>query len=540
MFCYQCEQTVGGTGCTKVGVCGKEGTVSDMQDLLIETAKNVSAYGVELRKKGMKNADADHFILEALFTAVTNVNFDNERLQGIIKKGLVIRDTLKEKYVSEFGKNISNELVITDTSLESLINLAKNYSLENDIRIMGDVNAGIKHTLLYGLKGMAAYLDHALVLGYEDDSLYDFFYEAMNFLNRTDQSTDELLTMALKAGEVNLKVMELLDKANTSSYGHPEPTKVRITPKKGKAILVSGHDMKDLEEILKQSEGKGINVYTHGEMLPTNAYPELKKFSHFAGNYGSAWQNQQKEFDEFPGAILMTTNCIQKPKITYNGRIFTSGLVAFPGVKHISDRDFSSVIESALSAPGFAKDGEEKYITVGFGRNAVLSAAGKIVELVKNGKIKRFFLIGGCDGAKAGRNYYTDFAQRVPADCVIMTLACGKYRFNKLEFGDIEGIPRLLDIGQCNDAYSAIQIAVALADVFKTDVNSLPLSFILSWYEQKAVCILLTLLSLGIKNIRLGPTLPAFIKPAALAVLVEKFDIKPITTVEEDMKAIMG
>ena len=344
----------------------------------------------------------------------------------------------------------------------------------------------------------------------------------------------------MKCGEMNLKVMELLDAANTSAYGHPVPTRVRVEPVKGKAILVSGHDLKDLEELLKQTEDKGINVYTHGEMLPAHGYPGLKKYPHLVGNYGGAWQDQAKEFDEFPGAILMTTNCIQKPRKTYKERIFTSGLAGWPGVRHISDRNFSPVIDAALSAEGFPEDCPEKYITVGFARNAVIGVADKVIDAVKSGAIRHFFLIGGCDGAKTGRSYYTDFARAVPENCVILTLACGKYRFNKLEFGDIGGIPRLLDVGQCNDAYSAIKIALALAEAFGVGVNDLPLSLILSWYEQKAVAILLTLLHLGIKNIRLGPSLPAFITPAVLSVLVDKFQIKPITTPKEDLDDILA
>ena len=372
-------------------------------------------------------------------------------------------------------------------------------------------------------------------------ALYALFHELINELTRDDLQLGDLLGVSLKVGELNLKAMELLDAANTGAYGHPVPTAVRITPVKGKAILVSGHDLLDLKLLLEQTEGKGINIYTHGEMLPAHGYPELKKHKHLAGNYGGAWQDQAKEFDAFPGAILMTTNCIQKPRLTYMKRIFTTGLVAWPGVSHIGgDKDFSPVISAALAETGFDNDAPAKTITVGFGRNAVMSVAGKVIDAVKAGAIKHFFLVGGCDGAKSGRNYYTELAEKIPADCVILTLACGKFRFNKLEFGDIGGIPRLLDIGQCNDAYSAIQIAVALANAFNCGVNDLPLSLILSWYEQKAVTILLTLLYLGIKNIRLGPTLPAFVTPAVLNVLVEKFGIKPISTPDEDLKAILG
>ncbi len=398
----------------------------------------------------------------------------------------------------------------------------------------------MQELILYGLKGAAAYADHAQILGKEEEPLYAAFHEMLDYLTRKPTDANELLQRALKTGEINLRAMGLLDAANTGTYGHPEPTKVRITPVKGKCILVSGHDLKDLEELLKQTQGRGVNVYTHGEMLPCNAYPGLKKYPHLAGNYGGAWQIQRTEFDEFPGAILMTTNCLQKPRESYQGRIFTAGLVGWPGVTHITDGDFAPVIEAALAAPGFADDAPEKYITVGFGRNTVMSVAGKVIDLVKQGKIRHFYLIGGCDGAKPGRNYYTEFAEQVPADCVILTLACGKYRFNKLEFGDIEGIPRLLDVGQCNDAYSAVQIAVALAKAFDCGVNDLPLSLILSWFEQKAVAILLTLLYLGVSDIRLGPSLPAFITPDVLNILVEKFGIKPIGTAKEDLAATLA
>ena len=407
--------------------------------------------------------------------------------------------------------------------------------------VLGADVAGLLELTLYGLKGAAAYADHALVLGYEDPAIYALFHEALDFLAGQPTNVDAILGWVLKTGELNLKVMELLDRANTETYGHPEPTVVNVRPVKGKAILVSGHDLKDLEELLKQTEGKGVNVYTHGEMLPCHAYPGLKKYKHLVGNYGGAWQNQAAEFDAFPGSILMTTNCIQNPRETYKDRIFTSGLVAWPGVQHMGrDRDFTPVIEAALAAPGFAADAPPKTITVGFGRNAVLGVADKVIEAVKQGKIRHFFLVGGCDGAKAGRNYFTELTQKLPNDCVILTLACGKYRFNKLEFGAIGGIPRLLDIGQCNDAYSAIQIAVALAGAFNCGVNDLPLSMVLSWYEQKAVAMLLSLLHLGIKNIRLGPSLPAFVTPACSNVLVEKFNIQPITTADEDIAAILG
>ena len=424
--------------------------------------------------------------------------------------------------------------------MDGLLKQAADTGIEKQKAARGDDRAGLQNLLTSGLKGMAAYADHAMILGKEDDSVYAFFFEALDFLNNPDPQVNDLLGMNLKCGEINLKVMGLLDAANTGAYGHPIPTQVRIHPLRGKAILVSGHDLKDLEMLLKQTEGKGINIYTHGEMLPAHGYPGLKKFKHLAGHYGGAWQDQHTEFDAFPGAILMTTNCIQKPKDSYKGRLFTCDLVAWPGVAHIHDRDYAPLIRAALAVEGFKEDGPGKTILVGFGHKAVLGVAGQVVEAVKAGAIRHFFLIGGCDGAKSGRNYYTEFAQQVPKDCVILTLACGKFRFNKLDFGAINGIPRLLDCGQCNDAYSAIQITVALANAFKCGVNELPLSLVLSWYEQKAVVILLTLLSLGIKDIRLGPTLPAFITPNVLNVLVENFAIKPVTTPAEDLKAILG
>ena len=546
MFCYQCEQTAKGQGCTVKGVCGKEASTAELQDLIVYTLKGLGAYYHRARKLGVKDKEIDLVIVEGLFTTVTNVNFDDDRLMLVFRKIASLKDKAKELYEKAAKDAAKAPEVLAGTagfvpaaSKEELLKQAEDISIAKRKEKLGDDITGLQELLTYGLKGTAAYADHAYVLGKEDDEVYAYFADALSFLAKENPSVDELLGYNLKCGEINLKVMGLLDAANTGTYGNPVPTQVRITPVKGKAIVVSGHDLKDLEKLLKQTEGKGINIYTHGEMLPCHAYPELKKYKHLVGNYGGAWQDQQKEFAEFPGAVLMTTNCIQNPK-GYEGRIFTSGLVAWPGIKHISDGNFQSVIDAALEAEGFTEDGEEKYITVGFGHNAVLGVADKVIDAVKAGQIKHFFLVGGCDGAKSGRNYYTEFAQKVPQDSVILTLACGKYRFNKLEFGDIGGIPRLLDMGQCNDAYSAIQVAVALANAFGTDVNSLPLSMILSWYEQKAVCILLTLLHLGIKNIRLGPSLPAFVTPVVLNVLVEKFAIKPISTPDEDLKAILG
>jgi hydroxylamine reductase len=549
MFCYQCEQTGKGKCCDVIGICGKDETTAALQDLLVEATKGISVFAHRAAQLGAQDAKIDAAVIENLFATVTNVDFDPQRLQTHLTEAASARNRAKAIYESACAKaGKSPEQVNGCTTwqpakdIPGLVAQGKEVAITKRQEKLGPDVTGLQELVLYGLKGAAAYTDHARALGHEDPGIYATFHEGLDFLAKPNPTVDELVGWAMKAGELNLRVMQLLDAANTGTYGHPEPTKVRITPVKGKAICVSGHDLRDLELLLKQTEGKGINVYTHGEMLPCHAYPSLKKYKHLVGNYGGAWQDQAKEFDAFPGAILMTTNCIQKPRDGYKGRIFTSGLVAWPDVKHVgSDKDFTPVIEAALAAPGFTADVEPaKFITVGFGRNAVMGVAGAVIDAVKAGKIKHFFLVGGCDGAKTGRNYFTEFAQKVPQDCVVLTLACGKYRFNKMEFGDIGGIPRLLDIGQCNDAYSAIQIAVALAGAFNCGVNDLPLSMILSWYEQKAVAILLTLLHLGIKNIRLGPTLPAFVTPPVLNVLVEKFNIAPIGTPDADLKAILG
>jgi len=547
MFCYQCEQTSGGRGCEKIGVCGKDATVAVLQDLLVYATKAIGQYAHRARRLGAKDPEADRFVLDALFTTVTNVNFDADRVEAMVRKAAKVRDRVREIY--EQACRSSGEKIdypagpaqwIPAASREGLLEQGLQVGIKQAKAALGDDLTGLQELLTYGMKGFAAYATHALAFGKEDEKVYSFIHEALDYLTQTNPSMEKLFQLCMRCGEINLAVMEMLDSAHTEAYGNPVPSKVRITPVKGKAILVSGHDLKDLEELLKQTQGLGINVYTHCEMLPAHGYPGLKKYSHLVGNYGGAWQDQKKEFDAFPGAILMTTNCIQAPKDEYKARIFTSGLVAWPGVRHISGRNFEPVISAALAAPGFESDEPEKSITVGFGHEAILSVADKVIEAVKSGRLRHFFLIGGCDGAKSGRNYYTDFARAVPADCIILTLACGKYRFNKLEFGDIGGIPRLLDCGQCNDAYSAIRVASALAQAFGCSVNELPLSLILSWFEQKACAILLTLLSLGIKNIRLGPSLPAFITPAVLNVLVEKFDIKPISTVEDDLQAALS
>jgi hydroxylamine reductase len=546
MFCYQCEQTSRGTGCTIRGVCGKDARTAALQDLLIHAVKGLGQVSHRATRLGWSDPEVERFVIEALFTTITNVDFDPERIAPMIREAATLRDRVSAAWREAAAKTgtPTEELLgpahfVPAHDIDGLVLQAESLGVSSRMAVEGPDVTGLKELVTYGLKGMAAYADHALILGKSDPKVFAFFYEALDFLTGS-HSVEDLTTMALRTGEVNLTVMGLLDAANTDAYGNPVPTRVRVEPRAGKAIVVSGHDFPDLEALLKQTEGKGINVYTHGEMLPAHGYPGLHKYPHLVGNYGGAWQEQRKEFDAFPGAILMTTNCIQEPREGYKGRIFTSGLVAWPGVEHIANHDFRAVIEAALSALGFAEDGPDHEILVGFGHEAVLSVAGAVVDAVKSGALRHFFLVGGCDGAKPGRSYYTDFAKAVPDDCVILTLACGKYRFNKLDFGSIGGIPRLLDMGQCNDAYSAIKVASALAQAFHTDVNGLPLSMVLSWYEQKAVCILLSLLHLGVRNIRLGPTLPACVTPPVLDVLVKNFQIMPITNAEDDLGAILG
>ncbi len=542
MFCFQCEQTAKGEGCTKIGVCGKQPDVAVLQDLLIYAVKGLSQVAVEGRKVGIRDTAIDHFTCEAIFSTLTNVDFDPDRFVKLINQTVKLRDELKAKVSSAGGKTDFSEgpaNFTPEATREGLVAQGEKVGVKSDPDIDPDI-LSLRELLIYGLKGVAAYADHAKILGKTDERVFDFIHEAMAATLNKDLGADDYVGLVFKCGEINLVAMEILDAANTETYGHPVPTSVPLGAKKGKAILVSGHDLKDLEDILKQSQGKGIYVYTHGEMLPCHGYPELKKYDHFYGHYGTAWQNQAKEFDAFPGAILMTTNCIQKPRDSYKDNIFTTGLVGWPGVTHIADKNFAPVIEKSLELPGFTEDTQGKSVMVGFARNAVMGVAGTVIEAVKNKAIRHFFLVGGCDGAKAGRNYYTEFVEKVPEDCVVLTLACGKFRFFDKELGDIGGIPRLLDVGQCNDAYSAVQIAVALASAFECEVNDLPLSMILSWYEQKACAILLSLLSLGIKDIRLGPSLPAFISPNILKVLVEKFNIMPIQTPDEDLKAILG
>ncbi len=545
-FCFQCEQTFQGTGCTEIGMCGKDQESSLLQDLIGYACKGLGQYAHHARELGVIDEDTDQFMVEALFSSLTNVNFDPERLGGIADALAGERDKIKGLY-EDAARAAGQEPKLLDgpaawTPQEDLDDMIQQGEAIGLIHRRGASNEDIfslQELVFYGLKGLAAYAFHAQVFGATDPTIYAFIHEALNTLTE-DRSAEDLTALALKTGEVNLTAMALLDGANTGTLGHPEPTTFRTTPIKGKAILISGHDLKDLKALLEQTEGKGINIYTHGEMLPAHGYPELKKHAHLVGNYGGAWQNQIEEFKNFPGSILMTTNCIQRPDLSYKDRIFTCGPVAWPEVAHIEDDNYGPLIEAALAAPGFEEDAPEETAMTGFARNAVMGVAGQVIDGVKSGAIRHFFLIGGCDGAKPGRNYYTELAEQVPDDCVILTLACGKYRFNKLDFGNINGIPRLLDIGQCNDAYSAIQIAVALANAFETDVNGLPLSMVLSWYEQKAVVILLTLLNLGIKNIRLGPSLPAFISPNVLNLLVEYFQLTPITTPEADLQAMLG
>ena len=542
MFCYQCEQTAKGTGCTVQGVCGKMPEVAALQDLLLYTLMGLSRVATEGRKVAVIDTETNTFTVKAAFSTLTNVDFDPDRFAKLIGEAVDLREQLKEK-VKAAGGNAGfadgAAAFQPSATLDGLIQQAQGVGLKSYPGDNPDI-LSLKHTVLFGIKGVSAYADHALILGKEDDTVFSYIHEALAAIQGNDLGLEDWVKMALRCGEAAYKAMELLDAGNTETYGHPVPTRVPLGHKKGKAILVSGHDLLDLEELLKQSEGKGITIYTHGEMLSTHGYPKLKKYPHFYGQFGTAWQKQIHEFPEFPGAILMTTNCIQRPRTEYKDNLFTSGMVGWPGLTHISDLNFKPVIDRALALPGFSEDEAGKEVTVGFARNAVLGVADKVIEAVKSGAIRHFFLVAGCDGAKPGRNYYTEFVEKVPKDCVVLTLACGKYRFFDKELGDIGGIPRLLDAGQCNDAYSAVQIAGALANAFNVGVNELPLSLIISWYEQKAVCVLLALLHLGIKGIRLGPSLPAFLTPNVLDTLVKTFDIKPITTPDADLKAILG
>ena len=543
MFCYQCEQTAGGKGCTKMGVCGKTPEVAALQDLLIYQIKGISCYAKKLVEKG-ENVDKDivSFIEDSLFTTLTNVNFDADVHVEMLKKSQKIKEALRSKVGSIKNNTDHSTYNLRETKAEMLKD-AKKAGIMYDQNLDPDIRS-LRQTIIYGLKGISAYGHQARALGYYDDQVDNFYVRALEATTDDNLDVEELIRWTMRTGDMSVAVMKKLDEANTTVYKNPSPQKVNVHIKKGPFIIVSGHDLKDLDMLLKQTEGKGINIYTHGEMIPSHGYPELKKYPHLVGNFGGAWQDQQKEFDDIPGCILMTTNCLMRPRETYKDRIFTTSVVGWDGVKYIGKKedgtkDFSEIIDKALELGGYKEDQEPHEILVGFGHHATLSHAETIVNAVKEGKIRHFFLIGGCDGARPGRNYYTEFAKKVPKDCVILTLACGKYRFNKLEFGEVAGLPRLLDVGQCNDAYSAVRIATALADAFDTDVNGLPLSLIISWYEQKAVADLLALLSLGIKGIYLGPTLPAFLSPNVLQYLVDTFDLRLISTPDDDLKSCL-
>ena len=556
MFYYQCEQTANGKGCTRLGVCGKTPEIANLQDLLIYQVKGISCYGKVLSELGHPIEKAViAFIESVLFTTLTNVNFDAEVHVQLLQESQKIKDSLREKVsASEGSSNLHDsdycschtaqaQYRLPSTKSEMLhdapiAGIMYDKSLDPDIR-------SLRQTILYGLKGISAYGHQARELGYCSDQVDSFYITALESLTDDRLTVEELIRMTMRTGEAAIEVMKVLDEANTSVYGNPSPHTVNVHIRKGPFIIVSGHDLKDLEMLLQQTEGTGINIYTHGEMLPSHGYEGLKKYPHLVGNFGGAWQDQQKQFDGIPGCILMTTNCLMRPRESYKDRIYSTNVVGWEGVKYIpkkpdGTKDFSEIIRHSLELGGFTQDVEPHEILVGFGHHATLSYADKIVQAVESGKLRHFFLIGGCDGARPGRNYYTDFAQLVPKDCMILTLACGKYRFNKMDFGEVAGLPRLLDIGQCNDVYSAIRIATALADAFNTDVNGLPLSLIISWYEQKAVADLLALLSLGIHDIYLGPTLPAFLSPNVLQYLTDTFHLKSISNARDDIRTCLG
>lgn len=544
MFCYQCEQTAGGKGCTKLGVCGKTPEIANLQDLLIYQLKGISFYARHILDSGL-NVDKSvvSFIENCLFTTLTNVNFNVDDHVHLLKQSQEIKNNLKNIVGTTDYITPSAAYELPETKADMLrdapmAGIMYDKTLDPDIR-------SLRQTILYGLKGISAYGHQARELSYYSDNVDNFYIIALEAITDNTLTVEELIRLTLKTGDMAIEIMKKLDEANTTIYGNPSPHPVNVHIKKGPFIIISGHDLKDLEMLLKQTEGLGINIYTHGEMLPSHGYEGLKKYKHLAGNFGGAWQDQQKQFDNLPGCILMTTNCLMRPRDTYKDRIYSTNVVGWDGIKYIEkkpdgEKDFSEIIKQSLELGGFTEEQEVKEILVGFGHEAALSHAGELVEAVKSKQIRHFFLIGGCDGARPGRSYFTDFATMVPDDCMILTLACGKYRFNKLDFGTVAGLPRLLDIGQCNDVYSAILIANALSDAFDTDVNGLPLSLIVSWYEQKAVADLLALLSLGIKNIYLGPTLPAFLSPNVLQYLVDTFQLRLISNPEDDIKTCLG
>lgn len=542
MFCYQCEQTAGGKGCTKLGVCGKTPEVAGLQDLLIYQLKGISCCQKALMDRGEKPAeDIVRFVESVLFTTLTNVNFDAAVHVELLLQSQQIKEQLRQAVgeapeVAQVSYNLpeTQAKMLRDAPMAGIM---YDRDLDPDIR-------SLRQTILYGLKGISAYGHQARELGFHSEQVDAFYFLALEAITDDTLSVEELIRWTMRTGEIALEVMKVLDDANTQTYENPSPQMVNTQLKKGPFIIVSGHDLKDLEQLLQQSEGSGVNIYTHGEMLPCHGYPGLKKYKHLAGNFGGAWQEQQKQFDNLSGCILMTTNCLMRPRESYKDRIYTTNVVGWDGVKFIprkenGEKDFSEIIAQAKALGGYPEDAPPREILVGFGHHATLEHAEEIVAAVKAGKIRHFFLIGGCDGARPGRNYFTEFAKLVPQDCIILTLACGKYRFNKLDFGTVAGLPRLLDVGQCNDAYSAIKIATALADAFDTDVNCLPLSMIISWYEQKAVAVLLALLSLGIQNIYLGPELPAFFSPNVLQYLADTFQIHQISEPQDDIKTCL-
>jgi len=546
MFCYQCEQTSQGQGCQTIGVCGKDENTATLQDLLIHAVKVISQYAHRARQLDAADPQVDAFAIEAIFATLTNVNFDEDQVAALVYRAAKVRDLARSLYTDAATKagvlaqplgGPANWQPAAER--DALLAQGREQLIPAAFLLEGKEVKNLEELVVYGLKGVAAYAYHAMALGSTAPIAYATLHETLAALTKP-HSQEELLGLAMKVGELNYQVLEQLDSAHIQSFGAPTPAQVRLHPLAGKAILVSGHDLHDLHQLLLQTEGLGINIYTHGEMLPAHGYPKLKAFKHLAGNYGGAWIDQADEFDKFPGAVLMTSNCIQQPKASYKARLFTAGPVQWPGVEHISGTDFAPVIAAALDAPGFVAEGPDESITVGFGHDAVLGVAGTVIDAVKTGALKHFFLIGGCDGARSGRSYYTELAEQVPQDCVILTLACGKYRFNKQQFGTLGGLPRLLDLGQCNDAYSALKIAQALAGAFDCGVNDLPLSLVLSWYEQKAVAILLTLLWMGIRNVRIGPTLPAFLSPAVLEMLHTNYNLMPTTTAEADLAAMLA
>ncbi|MEQ9722071.1 hydroxylamine reductase [Yersinia alsatica] len=549
MFCVQCEQTIrtpAGNGCSYAqGMCGKTAETSDLQDLLVAVLQGLSAWALTARELGIVDHQIDSFAPRAFFSTLTNVNFDSDRIIGYAKEAILLRQSLAIRC-----RLIDNtitvdhplaELQLLSDDISALQQQSQQFALNSDKAEVGDDIHGLRMLCLYGLKGAAAYMEHAHVLGQFDEQIYAEYHAYMAWLGTQPRDVDTLLNNAMGIGKMNFNVMAILDRGETQAYGDPQPTSVNVRPIAGKAILISGHDLKDLQMLLEQTQGSGVNIYTHGEMLPAHGYPELKRYPHLVGNYGSGWQNQQTEFAKFPGPILMTSNCIIDPNVgNYGDRIWTRSIVGWPGVNHLEGEDFAPVIEQAQGMAGFPYNELEQLITVGFGRQTLLNAADTVIDLVASKKLRHVFLVGGCDGSRTERSYFTDFARSVPQDCIIMTLACGKYRFNKLDFGTLEGLPRLLDVGQCNDAYSAIMLAVKLSEKLGCTVNDLPLSLVLSWFEQKAIVILLTLLSLGVKNIYTGPTAPGFLTDNLMAILYEKFGMQPITTVEQDMNAILG